>query len=166
METLTHWKKNNDSNFISGEDLIGNVKGLQPEMIVILDKFTDAESFDQKKQSKVVVTGLFFKTIDNKQVYKPAILNKTNAKFFVKETGSDFMENWIGKTVVMYAQKDSRHGHVVRFKTYHLPLLEIGTTNFVNCKKAYEADNKSLEVIKRKYQVSNEVELLLTAKTV
>lgn len=166
METLTHWKKNNDSNFISGEDLIGNVKGLQPEMIVILDKFNDAESFDQKKQSKVVVTGLFFKTIDKKPVYKPAILNKTNAKFFVKETGSDFMENWIGKTVIMYAQKDSRHGYVVRFKTYHLPMLLPNTDNFNNCKTAIEKSGYTIEQIRQKYQVSNEVELLLTTKKV
>lgn len=164
METKTHWKKNNDSAFISGEDLMSGLKGLAPEMIVVLDKFNDADTFDQKKQSKIVVTGLFFKTIDNKPLYKPAILNKTNAKFFVKETGSDFMEDWIGKTVILYAQKDSRHGYVVRFKTYNLPLLEIGTTNFVNCKKAYEADVNNLEVIKRKYKVSPEVEQALKTK--
>jgi len=164
MENKTHWKKNNDSNFISGEDLTSGLKGLAPEMVVVLDKFNDSETFDQKKQSKIVVTGLFFKTIDNKPVYKPAILNKTNAKFFVKETGSDFIEDWIGKTVIMYAQKDSRHGHVVRFKTYHLPTLELGTTNFVNCKKAYEADPKNLELIKRKYQLSKEVEQALITK--
>jgi len=161
MENLTHWKKNNDSNFISGEDLIGNVKGLKSEMVVVLDKFTDAESFDQKKQSKVTVTGLFFKTIDNKPIYKPSILNKTNAKFFVKECGSDFMENWIGKTVIMFAQKDSRHGYVVRFKSYHLPLLVANTETFDNCKKAYDSDINNLELIKRKYNVSKEVELLL-----
>lgn len=45
----THWKKNNDSNFISGEDLISGLKGLKPEMVVVIEKFNDAESFDQKK---------------------------------------------------------------------------------------------------------------------
>ena len=164
MENKTHWKKNNDSNFISGEDLMSGLKGLAPEMVVVLDKFTDAETFDQKKQSKIVITGLYFKTIYNKPLYKPAILNKTNAKFFVKETGSEFMEDWIGKTVIMYAQKDSRHGYVVRFKTYHLPLLEIGTTNFENCKKSYELNEKNLDLIKRKYKVSEQVEKALKTK--
>jgi len=161
MENLTHWKKNNDSNFISGEDLMGNLKGLKPEMVVVLDKFSDAETFDQKLQAKVVVTGLFFKTLDNKPVYKPSILNKINARFFIKECGSDFMENWIGKTVIMYAKKDSRHVYVVRFKSYHLPLLVANTETFDNCKKAYDSDINNLELIKRKYNVSKEVELLL-----
>ena len=166
METQnkTPWKKNLDSNFISGEDLISGIKGLSAEMIVILDKFNDSETFDQKKQNKQIVTGLFFKTLDNNPVYKPAILNKTNAKFLEKECGSPFMENWIGKTVIMFAQKDSRHGHVVRFKTYHLPLLVLGSDNFNNCKKAYDKDPKNLAIIKRKYNVTAEVESALKQK--
>jgi hypothetical protein len=161
METKTMWKKNLDSKFISGDDLQQSLNGLSPEMPVILVKFNDEETFDQNKQSKIVRTGLIFKTIDGKEVYKPAILNKTNAKFFAKEFGSDFMEDWIGKVAIMYAQKDSRHGYVVRYKTYVKPSLILDSENFKNCKAAFVKDAKNLEVIKRKYNVTPEVEAAL-----
>lgn len=162
-KNLTHWKKNNDSRYISGEDLHSGLNGLKNEMIVTLDKFNDSKSFDQQKNADSIVTALYFKTLDDKEVYKPAILNKTNAKFFVKESGSEFMENWIGKTVIMYAQSDKRHGFVVRFKSYHKPLLSIGTPEFEKAKTAL-LNGYTIDKIKAKYQVSEEVETKLTAK--
>lgn len=42
------------------------------------------------------------------------------------------------------------------------PILEIGTDNFNNCKKAYLADNSVLPKILAKYDVSNEVHSALT----
>ena len=162
METKkTSWKKNLDSRFISGEDLQQSLNGLSPEMPVTIVKFNDEETFDQNKQAKLTRTGLFFKTLDGKDVYKPAILNKTNARFMAKEFGTDFMEDWIGKVVIMFAQKDSRHGYVCRFKSYIKPTLTIGSELFNNCKAAYSKDVKNLELIKRKYNVSTEVEAAL-----
>ena len=124
---MTHWKKNLDSKFISGEDLISGLNGLKQEMIVTLIDQKDDKTFDKNKSSDVVVTSLYFKDQTGKQIYKPAILNKTNAKFFEKETGTPEMESWYGRTVVMFAQKDSRHGHVVRFKSYIKPSIVIGS---------------------------------------
>jgi len=160
----THWKKNNDSNFISGEDLISGLKGLKPEMIVVIEKFNDAESFDQKKQSKITVSALYLKEVNGGSLYKPVILNKTNAKFFVKETNSDFVDDWINKPVVVYAQKDARHGYVVRFKKYVFPILQPNTSEFEKCKLAIEKSGYTIDQIRQKYQVSSEVEKLLTAK--
>ena len=165
METnKTNWKKNLDSSFISGEDLMAGLNGLQPEMVVIVNSFKDEATFDQNKQQKVTVTGLFFKTIDEKALYKPVVLNKTNARFLAKETGSHFMEDWVGKTFILFAQKDSRHGYVVRLKSYHAQLLTVDSDNFKNCKIAYQKDPKNLEIIKRKYKLSPEVEQLLIGK--
>lgn len=160
----THWKKNNDSNFISGEDLMSGLKGLKPEMIVTIEKFNDAESFDQKKQSKITVSALYLKEVGGQSLYKPVILNKTNAKFFVKETNSDFVDDWIGKPVIVYAQKDARHGYVVRFKKYVFPVLNPGTPDFEKCKTAIEKSGFTIDQIRLKYQVSTEVEKLLLAK--
>lgn len=122
MENLTHWKKNNDSRYISGEDLISGLNGLSKEMIVVIDRFQDAETFDQTKNAKVVKTGFFLKELNGKQVYKPVILNNTNAKFCRIEFGSDFMEHWIGKPFILYAMPDKRHGFVARFKKYYPPI--------------------------------------------
>lgn len=160
----THWKKNNDSNFISGEDLMSGLKGLKPEMIVTIEKFNDAESFDQKKQSKIVVSALYLKEVGGNSLYKPVILNKTNAKFFVKETNSDFVDDWVGKPVVLFAQKDSRHGYVVRFKKYVFPVLQPNTEAFNKAKLAIEKSGFTIDQIRLKYQVSSEVEQLLLAK--
>lgn len=164
METKTHWKKNLDSKFISGEDLKGGLNGLKPEMAVVIEKFTDAETFDQNKQAKSVVTGLFLKELNGKSLYKPVILNKTNAKFMIKEFGSEFMEDWINKPITLYAVADSRHGFVVRFKKYQLPVLIKDSENYNNCLKAIQSGNYTLEQIKAKYILTKEVETLLTAK--
>lgn len=125
MEKLTHWKKNNDPKYISGEDLKDGLaigKGLAPEMVVVIDRFEDSETFDQNNQKKVLKTGFFLKTLDGKNVYKPVILNNTNANFCIKEFKSEFMEHWLNKPFVLYAQADKRHGFVARFKKYYPPI--------------------------------------------
>lgn len=118
---LTHWKKNNDSKYISGEDLKAGLKGLRNEMVVVIEKFEDAETFDQNNQNKVIKTGFWLKELNGTKLYKPVILNNTNATFCVKEFRSEFMEHWIDKPFVLYAQADKRHGFVARFKKYYPP---------------------------------------------
>lgn len=121
---LTHWKKNNDSRYISGEDLKAGLKGLKPEMNVTIERFQDAETFDQSTQNKIVKTGFFLREIGGAELYKPVILNNTNAKFCAKEFGSEFMEHWIGKPLTLYAMPDKRFGHVARFRKYVAPMLD------------------------------------------
>lgn len=163
-EGKTFWKKNLDSNFISGEDLMSGLKGLKSEMIVMIEKFNDAESFDQKNQAKIVVSALFLKDLNGKSLYKPVILNKTNAKFFVKETGSDFIDDWLNVPVILYAMPDKRHGYVVRFKKFAKIELLKDTENFDKCKKAIEKSGFTMDQIRMRYNVSSEVEQLLTTK--
>lgn len=119
MENKTHWKKNNDSRYISGEDLKAGIKGLKPEMVVEIISFEDTETFDQNQNKQIVKTGLNLREHQGQIVYKPVILNNTNAKFLIKEFQSEYMEDWIGKPFVLYAQQDRRHGYVARFKKYY-----------------------------------------------
>jgi len=124
MENLTHWKKNNDPRYISGEDLKDGLeigKGLRPEMVVVIDRFEDTETFDQTKNSKVIKTGFWLKELDGKKVYKPVIMNNTNAAFCIKEFNSKYMEHWLNKPLVLWAMPDKRHGYVARFKKYYAP---------------------------------------------
>ena len=139
METLTHWKKNNDPKYISGEDLKDGIainKGLQPEMVVTIVGFEDKETYDQNNQTKVLKTGLFLKDENGKQVYKPLILNNTNAKFLINESKSEFMEHWIGIKAVLFAMPDKRFGHVARFKKYTQPVQVDETAAKVKLSKA------------------------------
>jgi hypothetical protein len=165
METTkTLWKKNLDSKYISGEDLQLSNKGLKPEMVVTIERFNDDKTFDKQKNSDVIVSALYLKEFNGAALYKPVVLNRTNAKFFVKETGSDFMEDWLNKPVIVYAQKDSRHGFVVRFKSYVKPNLVKDSEMFKQAKIALEKGTATMDKIKSRYQVSTEVEGLLNAK--
>ena len=161
-QNKTHWKKNNDSRYISGEDLKEGLRGLKPEMIVTVVKFSDADSFDQQSQQKITVTGLFLQEVGGKELPKPVILNNTNAKVLTAISGSPFMEDWTGKPVMLFAQADKRHGYVVRFRKYNPPVLTLGTPNFEACKKAVAAGH-SIDQIKLKYSLSAEVEQALKA---
>jgi hypothetical protein len=124
-ETLTHFKKNLDPRYISGEDLkYGETLNhrLRPEMVVTISSFEDKETYAQELKKNVLKTGLFLKEYPSgKPVYKPVILNNTNAKFFASETGSPFMEKWLNIPVVLWAMADSRFGYVARFKKYYPP---------------------------------------------
>jgi len=163
-ESKTHWKKNNDSRYIAGEDLQASLHGLRPEMVVTIDKFNDTDTFDQNTQAKKTATGLFLKELNGTPLYKPVILNATNAKFFTKETGSPFMEDWVGIPVTLFAMKDSRHGYVVRFKKYVLPYLSKSGKDFDNCYKAIHTSGYTMDQIRKKYQVTPEVEAMLMQK--
>jgi hypothetical protein len=121
METKTHWKKNLDPRYISGDDLKASLNGLKPEMVVIIDDMKDAPTFDQSNQKEVSKTALWLKEFNGNKIYKPVILNVTNAKTLSKEFASDFIEDWYGKPIVLFAQPDKRFGHVARFKKYYPP---------------------------------------------
>jgi len=121
----THYKKNLDPRYISGEDLKDGKdlnKGLLPEMVVQITGFEDKGVWDKNSQSEQTKTGLFLATMDGKALYKPMILNKTNSMVCTKEFGSPFMEDWLNKPIVLYAKPDSRFNFVARLKKYYPPV--------------------------------------------
>lgn len=121
-QTKTHWRKNLDPRYVSGEDLKASLHGLSPEMVVAVHEMKDAPTFDQSTQKEVTKTSLWLMDLVTKKlIYKPVILNVSNAKFFAKEFSSDYIEDWYGKPVVLYALPDKRFGHVARFKHYYPP---------------------------------------------
>lgn len=161
---MTHWKKNIDSNFISGEDLMTGLHGLKPEMPVIIAGFNDDEAFDQKKNAKMVVTGIYLTDLKGNKLHRPVVLNKTNGRIIEKEAKSAELEDWIGVTLTMFAEKSTRFGHVVRFKRYVLPTLTVTHEKFAAVKKAIADDPANLAIAKQKYNISADVEAALLAK--
>jgi hypothetical protein len=126
VETLTHWKKNNDSRYISGEDLHNGIimgKGLRPEMVVFIDSFEDVKTFDKKQKEEIIKTGFNLTELNGSKLYKPVVLNNVNASFCIKEFKSEFMEHWLNKPLVLYAMPDKTHGFVARFKKYYPPAI-------------------------------------------
>jgi hypothetical protein len=116
MDENKSWHKNIDSNFISGEDLLNERKGLKKSMNVMVERFDERETFDQNNNAKILKDALYLKEVDGPSLYKPVLLNKTNAMFFDKLTGSDKIFQWVGIEVVLFAQPDKRFGHVARFR--------------------------------------------------
>ena len=84
-KTKTHWRKNNDSNYISGEDLFNELQGLKKDFPVMLKTFKDGETFDSNSQSKTIKTVLHFTDLNGVDLCKGVLLNNTGAKFFCKE---------------------------------------------------------------------------------
>ena len=161
-ENLTHWKKNNDSRYISGEDLQnGEVlnKGLRPFMSVVIERFEDSETYDQKQNEKVMKTGFYLKDLDSgKMLYKPVILNNTNAKFCIGEFKSEFMEHWLNKPLVLYAQQDRRHGYVARFRKY-VPKKKNKTLNddqFAKSLQAIKDETYTKESLLKDFELTKE----------
>lgn len=162
---INDWRKNIDANFISGEALHDSLYGLKPEMVVTYSREQEKEAFDQNQNKKKVVTGIYLKDINGKELSKPLIANKANGNFLYKEFGTHNMDEWPkDKPFTLYAQAHPRFVWVARLKKYSRPKMEIGDANFVNCRKAYLADAKNLDLIKTKYTVSAEVEAALITK--
>lgn len=133
----THWRKNLDPRYVSGEDLHASLHGLSPEMIVAVHEMKDAPTFDKSTQKEVTKTSLWLMDLVTKQViYKPVILNVSNAKFFAKEFNSDYIEDWYGKPVVLFVQVDKRFGFVARFKHYYPPAKATDTTAIASLSEA------------------------------
>lgn len=128
MSEKTHFRKNLDPRYISGEDLQYERNGLKKEMVVILDRFEDSDVYDQNakpdpkdKNKKTYRTGLYLKDLNGNAIYKPTILNVTNGKVLADIFKSPYMEDWFNLPFIIYAAPDSRFGFVVRYKKYIAP---------------------------------------------
>ena len=103
----THWRKNFDYRFLSGEELPG-------EIIVTIERVTTEEAFNPSSNSKEQVLAVYFKGAK-----KGIVLNKTNAKAITKVVGSPYQEDWIGEKIIIYPKSGKFFGEamqVVRVK--------------------------------------------------
>lgn len=133
-EEKTPWRKNLDKRYISGEDLLNGIamnKGLRPEMVVTLVKFGDVKAFDQSVQDEKDKTALWLAEYPSKKMlYKPMLLNVTNADFLSRELANGSInidDSDFTKPFIIYAQPHKRHGHVVRCKKYYPPVAASDT---------------------------------------
>ena len=94
---VTHWRKLTNPHYVGAHDL-------QPgqELTVTIESITNemVKMFDGKdvKEEQCIVATL-------KGAKKPMILNKTNCKIIASNTGSNYIEDWVGKPITIYAAK-------------------------------------------------------------
>ena len=101
---VTHWKKLTNPHYVGAHDL-------QPgqELTVVIESVSNevVKMFDGKdvKEETCIVANL-------KGAKKPLILNKTNCKIISNNTGTPYIEDWVGKTITIYAAKVRAFGQM------------------------------------------------------
>lgn len=98
-EITGNWRKYYDYRFISGEDLITDAT------LTIKSIGIDEVKTQKGTEDKVVVAFI--------ETDKMIVLNKTNAKTMTKLFSTPLIENWIGKKIVLTAEKVSAFGQTV-----------------------------------------------------
>lgn len=159
METKTHWKKLINPDYLGayslnpGQDLILTID------IVIREKVTGTGG---KKQECTV---LHFK-----EKVQPMILNRTNAKTIAKVYNTNYIEDWAGKQVQIYAEKVDAFGEQVEalrirplVPQTQKPTLSQDMPAFKKAQEHIKGGGK-IEDVEKTYLVTDEIKALLNAK--
>lgn len=113
-----------------------------------------------------------------KENVKPMVLNSGNRKIITKivkytknlsDVESRNIGNWSDIQLELYFDSTVKMmgaitGGIKVYEKYPLPILLSDSKQFDNCKIAIEKNGYTIEQIRQKYQVSNEVEQLLISK--
>lgn len=102
---LHHWKAYTDPRFIGSHDFQPN-----QELKVTFESVTheNVELFNgTKNEMKSCIVARF------KGAKKPLLLNSTNCKIISKTLKTPFVEEWVGKSIVLYVAKVRAFGDLV-----------------------------------------------------
>lgn len=156
MEKLTHWKKLINPDYLGAYSLDG-----LPELNVTIEKVV-----------REIVTGTGGKkeecTVAYLQNNKPFIINRTNGKTITKVLKSPYVEEWVGKSITLYATTTKVAGEDVECLRVRpiAPKETDHTQRFRDCKT--EEDLKMLwaEVGCQKYEnIKNEMKQKIKNET-
>jgi hypothetical protein len=100
-QNLTHWKKLTNPNYIGSEILQPN-----QELKLIIEK-VQKEQVKTAEGSQECIVAYF------KGGQKGMIINKTNAKIITKILDTPYIEQWAGKSIIIYAAKVRAFGEMV-----------------------------------------------------
>jgi len=98
---LTHWKKLTNPNYIGAEILQPN-----QELELTIEK-VQKEQVKTAEGTQECIVAYF------KGGQKGMIINKTNAKIITKVVDTPFIEQWVGKSIIIYAAKVRAFGEMV-----------------------------------------------------
>jgi hypothetical protein len=94
---VTHWKRLTNPNYIGAHDLQPG----QEVKITFKSIVNEVVKGPDGKENTCVVAHL-------EGAKKPFILNKTNMKIIAKVLESPYIEEWVGKSVIIYIAKNIR----------------------------------------------------------
>jgi hypothetical protein len=99
---VTHWKKLTNPNYIGaydlqpGQEVKITIKSVAKELV---------KGSDGKEESCIVAK------LEGTQ--KPMILNKTNCKIIAKLLDTPYIEEWTGRSIIIYPAKVKAFGEMV-----------------------------------------------------
>jgi len=102
METKTHWKK------LVNPDYLGSYSFQPNEEKTLTIKEIKREKVKGTGGKTQECTICFFKENE-----KPMILNRLNSKVITKVYGTPYIEDWIGKKIILYVDKVDAFGETV-----------------------------------------------------
>ena len=152
MNTKTHYKVLRNPNYIGGWDLI------DADKTVTIAKVTKEMVHDGKGGESECCTIHFAEC-------KPMVANATNLKRIAKLHNSPFIEEWIGKQIVLTTEKVRAFGEVhdaVRVSTKPATKPTMTADTLAKAKAAIAAGSVTLDAIKKKYTLTAEMEAELT----
>lgn len=159
METLTHWKKLHNPDYLGAYSLMNGTESV--EMVVTIKSIGVETVVGQDgKKDECTVAQLFDQ--------KPMILNATNQKAITKALGTPYIEQWIGKSITIYVAKVKAGGDVVdalrvrdKAPVQNLPELSPDNPIWEKAKESIRNGSAKIEAIRKKYFITTENEALL-----
>jgi len=158
MDNLTHWKKLTNPDYIGAYSL-DPAEERTVEIVKVVRQMVNGA--DGKKEEC---------TVAHLKGEKPFILNKTNCKILTSLYGTPYIEQWIGKQIVIYAAKVKAFGEVVdalRIKNAkpHLPDLNPSSAKWNGAIEAIKNGSTTMAQIEQHYTLTAENKQLLTQST-
>ena len=141
MEKLTHWKKLTNPDYLGAyalqpnEDLVATIKSVANELVT---------GADGKKETCLVMR--FTENV------KPLVLNATNAKTITKLLKTPYIEEWAGRKIQLYVEKNVKaFGDVVDAIRVR-PFLPVERElKCADCGKKIEGNGRSTADVIAKY---------------
>lgn len=167
METKTHWRKPDKTDFLGAADLEDLLPDGKNELVLTIQK---VEIKDAKVRGAM---GTFRIATFAEKGIKPMILNVTNAKVVKRLCGNSMhVEDWKNVKIVVYIQQNVKFGsditEALRIKPFtgapkQLPDLNPDHPKWAGAKKSLADGNTTIAAIREHYTLSPENEILIQA---
>jgi len=148
----THWKKTQNPNYVGSWDLCDKD-----------GKFFDAAVTITGTKKEIVFDGKGGNeecTIVTFAECKPMVANSTNLRSIARYTGSPFIEDWVGKKIVLTVQQVKAFGEVhdaIRVKKHtEKQKPPISAERFAKAVEAYQSGLTSKEDIIKNFTLTDE----------
>ena len=126
MTHKTHWRKFFETNYLGGFDLADGKGGFKEITATIKRVQKETVTNERGKEDKLV---LHFDGL------KPMILNATNSKTMKKLTGSEYVEDWVGRTIIIGTENGTWFGEntdALRIRN-RLPVSTVSAGKCTDC---------------------------------